>query len=210
VEPPLLPPARKPPDIIRFAPQRGVRRERLRLEAEEARQRIGNGEPLRLTRVVELPPWSGDGSAAIGPLRQISPAVGEAARTFAPEVPISRLRPPGDASLGPALQPRSPAHAADDEGRAAALLPDGVEVGPPTLVPGSAQPRPRPVRVYTPPPPEPPRVHNEAFAAALVLSGPRELTCDYVGHMAAAKGYGHLRMYRLGRGSRAIEAVPPI
>jgi class 3 adenylate cyclase len=40
---------------------------------------------------------------------------------------------------------------------------------------------------------------TEAFAAALFLAGHHELTCDYVGHMAAAKGYGHLRMYRLRR-----------
>jgi hypothetical protein len=38
---------------------------------------------------------------------------------------------------------------------------------------------------------------TEAFAAALVLGGRQDLTCDYVGHMAAAKGYGRLRMYRL-------------
>ena len=42
---------------------------------------------------------------------------------------------------------------------------------------------------------------TEAFAAALVLAGQIELTCDYVGHMAAAKGYGRLRMYRLRRAS---------
>jgi hypothetical protein len=40
---------------------------------------------------------------------------------------------------------------------------------------------------------------TEAFAAALVLAAEPELTCDYVGHMAAAKGYGRLRMYRLRR-----------
>jgi class 3 adenylate cyclase len=40
---------------------------------------------------------------------------------------------------------------------------------------------------------------TEAFAAALVLAGNRGLTCEYVGHMAAAKGYGSLRMYRLRR-----------
>ena len=34
------------------------------------------------------------------------------------------------------------------------------------------------------------------FAAALALAG-SEYACDYVGHMPAAKGYGHLRMYRL-------------
>ncbi len=43
---------------------------------------------------------------------------------------------------------------------------------------------------------------TEAFAAALVLAGTRELTCDYVGHIAAAKGYGKLRMYRLRRAHR--------
>lgn len=40
---------------------------------------------------------------------------------------------------------------------------------------------------------------TDAFAAALVLAGQHELTCDYVGHMAAAKGYGKLRMHRLRR-----------
>jgi hypothetical protein len=43
---------------------------------------------------------------------------------------------------------------------------------------------------------------TEPFAAAVVLAGNRELTCDYVGHVAAAKGYGHLRMYRLRRRNR--------
>jgi hypothetical protein len=46
---------------------------------------------------------------------------------------------------------------------------------------------------------------TEAFAAALVLAGDRELACDYVGHMAAAKGHGRLRMYRLRRASDADE-----
>jgi class 3 adenylate cyclase len=40
---------------------------------------------------------------------------------------------------------------------------------------------------------------TEPFAAALVLAGRSEFVCDYVGHMAAAKDYGHLRMYRLRR-----------
>jgi class 3 adenylate cyclase len=40
---------------------------------------------------------------------------------------------------------------------------------------------------------------TEPFAAALVLDGRSEFVCDYVGHMAAAKDYGHLRMYRLRR-----------
>jgi Adenylate and Guanylate cyclase catalytic domain len=49
---------------------------------------------------------------------------------------------------------------------------------------------------------------TEAFAAALVLSGCRELTCDYVGHMAAAKGFGTLRMYRLRRPRAGDEPAP--
>ena len=40
---------------------------------------------------------------------------------------------------------------------------------------------------------------TEPFAAALVLDGRADFVCDYVGHMAAAKDYGHLRMYRLRR-----------
>jgi len=40
---------------------------------------------------------------------------------------------------------------------------------------------------------------TEPFAAALELQGHDELTCDYVGHMPAAKDYGRLRMYRLRR-----------
>jgi hypothetical protein len=46
---------------------------------------------------------------------------------------------------------------------------------------------------------------TDAFAAALVLAGERELTCDYVGHMAA---YGRLRMHRLRRTRRGDEPVP--
>lgn len=49
---------------------------------------------------------------------------------------------------------------------------------------------------------------TDAFAAALALAGQRELACDYVGHMAAAKGYGRLRMHRLRRTSWGDEPVP--
>jgi class 3 adenylate cyclase len=42
---------------------------------------------------------------------------------------------------------------------------------------------------------------TEPFAAALELHGRDEVTCDYVGHMPAAKDYGRLRMYRLRRRS---------
>jgi hypothetical protein len=49
---------------------------------------------------------------------------------------------------------------------------------------------------------------TEAFAAALVLAGNSEFTCDYVGHMAAAKGYGKLRMYRLRRAHGGDDPAP--
>jgi hypothetical protein len=41
---------------------------------------------------------------------------------------------------------------------------------------------------------------TEPFAALLELEPGSGLACSYVGHMPAAKGYGRLRMYRLGRG----------
>jgi tetratricopeptide (TPR) repeat protein len=48
---------------------------------------------------------------------------------------------------------------------------------------------------------------SEPFAAALVLMDRRDLTCDYVGHMPMAKGYGRLRMYRLRRtGQQTVRA----
>jgi hypothetical protein len=40
---------------------------------------------------------------------------------------------------------------------------------------------------------------TEPFAAALVLAGRDDVTCDYVGHVPMAKNYGRLRMYRLRR-----------
>ncbi len=48
---------------------------------------------------------------------------------------------------------------------------------------------------------------TEAFAAALALAGQPELACDYVGHMPAAKDYGHLRMYRLRRAQVGSEPL---
>jgi hypothetical protein len=40
---------------------------------------------------------------------------------------------------------------------------------------------------------------TEPFAAALMLDSGHPFTCDYVGHIPAAKDYGSLRMYRLRR-----------
>jgi CheY-like chemotaxis protein/predicted negative regulator of RcsB-dependent stress response len=86
-----------PLGLIRFPPLRGVRRERLRREAEETRGRITRGEVVRLSHVVELPGWRGDGADTLsGLMRRMSPAVGEAARKFAPDAPVSRI------VLGPA------------------------------------------------------------------------------------------------------------
>jgi class 3 adenylate cyclase len=47
---------------------------------------------------------------------------------------------------------------------------------------------------------------TDAFAAALALAQSK-YSCDYVGHMPAAKGYGHLRMYRLRDSTRARVAA---
>ncbi len=43
---------------------------------------------------------------------------------------------------------------------------------------------------------------TEPFAAGLALDGDASLTCEYVGHMPAAKGYGLMRMYVLKRRRR--------
>ena len=84
-----LPAPVKPVAVVHFPPLRGVRRERLRREAEEARARIGEGKPLRLAHLVELPP-RGE-AEALGEARRMSPAVGEAAKKFAPDAPVARL-----------------------------------------------------------------------------------------------------------------------
>ena len=155
----------KPIDVIRFPPLRGVRRERLRREAEEARARIAERRPVRLSRVVELPAWRPDGSDAPGDARQMSPAVGEAARKFAPDTPVARVA--GGA----------PAQVAKVSARPAEPEPSGPIVTPPiALVAPVATPPIAPVAPETPPPDRPPaaEVHRavrsfkrwEAIAAA--------------------------------------------
>ena len=110
-EPPAPQEAARPAlSLVRFPPLRGVRRERLRREAEEARVRIAEGAAVRLSRVVELPPHRSDGSDALGapgrpegsgrPSRWMSPAVGEAAKKFAPDAPVARLINGGPTSEG--------------------------------------------------------------------------------------------------------------
>jgi DNA-binding response OmpR family regulator len=91
--PPLLPPP-PPIDLIHFPPVRGVRRERLRREAEAARAKVSAGQPVLLAQVVEMPAWE-TAKAIEG--RLVSPPGGEAARTFAPDLPLvsfaARARP---------------------------------------------------------------------------------------------------------------------
>jgi CheY-like chemotaxis protein/tetratricopeptide (TPR) repeat protein len=91
VSAPPLPVAAEPsvPRIVNFPAIRGMRRARLRREMEQARARIASGEPLRLHHVVALPARSD--SDSLGDLRRISPAAGEAAKAFAPDVQIARL-----------------------------------------------------------------------------------------------------------------------
>jgi hypothetical protein len=48
---------------------------------------------------------------------------------------------------------------------------------------------------------------TDAFAAALALAQSK-YSCDYVGHMPAAKGYGNLRMYRLRAPVYAVAKTP--
>jgi len=91
------------PRIVQFPPLRGMRRERLRREAEEARMKIAAGEPVRLHHVVELP--ARDETELLGGLRRLSPAVGQAARTFAPDASVSRVLGTGDRATEPPIAP---------------------------------------------------------------------------------------------------------
>jgi DNA-binding response OmpR family regulator/Flp pilus assembly protein TadD len=109
--PPVPPPEPPPPpiDLFRFPPVRGVRRERVRREAEQARQRVAAGQPVRLGQLVEMPAW-GNAKAIEG--RVLSSPGGEAARTYAPDLPMVSLagtlkpaiefvKPPADAQASP-------------------------------------------------------------------------------------------------------------
>jgi CheY-like chemotaxis protein/tetratricopeptide (TPR) repeat protein len=77
------------PRIVQFQAARGVRRARLRREMEQARTKIAAGEPVRLQRVVDMPPR--DQGDSLGELRRISDAVGEAAKKFAPDATLARI-----------------------------------------------------------------------------------------------------------------------
>ena len=125
-----------PIPLIRFPPLRGMRRERLRREAEEARHGISAGHPVRLTHVLELPPTPGGSDGLADGRRRMSQAVGEAAKRFAPDLPISRVvRPwvapgaPPEAAPAPAPEkaPREQtSRAADSSDEISAALADAV------------------------------------------------------------------------------------
>jgi hypothetical protein len=72
-----------------------MRRERLRREAEQARTKLASGEPVRLHHVVELPPRGQ--AEMLGELRRVSPAVGQAAKTFTADAKLARVLIPDQA-----------------------------------------------------------------------------------------------------------------
>jgi DNA-binding response OmpR family regulator len=87
--PPFKRPAAVAPlRLVRFPPLRGARRERLRREMEQAREALRSGAPIRLAHVVELPRFP---AGSRPPRREISPAVSEAAKRFAPDLPVAAL-----------------------------------------------------------------------------------------------------------------------
>lgn len=131
-------------ELVHFPPVRGVRRERLRREAEQARARVEEGQPVRLSGLVELPPWQADGSDALGAARRISPAVSEAARSFAPDAPVARLAADPAAEVHDAHALLAALSASAPPGEAPS------ESAPPEAV---ATPPIAPVAPDTPPPP---------------------------------------------------------
>ncbi|HEX4384100.1 MAG TPA: tetratricopeptide repeat protein, partial [Myxococcales bacterium] len=105
-----LPPVPPPPpiDLVRYPPLRGARRERIRREADENRKLVAAGQPVRLAHAVELPSWQGSGPTDG---RVVSPAVGEAARRYAPDIAPIRSDLPAPAiavSARPKLPPPPP------------------------------------------------------------------------------------------------------
>ena len=153
----------KPLDIVRFPPLRGVRRERLRREAEAARAHIAEGEPVRLTHVIELPSWRPDRSDALGETaRRTSPAVGEAAKRFAPNAPLSRLLSPNGAAPGPApdLETTDPAYRLPE-------VPNTDPAPPPVFTPQPVPHQPEPPPVKQGPAAEPPLPDASDVLAAM-------------------------------------------
>jgi DNA-binding response OmpR family regulator len=104
-KPPAPVPPPPPIDLVRYPPLRGARRERIRREAEANRKLVAAGQPVRLAHAVELPSWQGSGPTDG---RVVSPAVGEAARRYAPDIAPMRSDLPAAAiavSARPKLEP---------------------------------------------------------------------------------------------------------
>jgi CheY-like chemotaxis protein/Flp pilus assembly protein TadD len=137
---------RKPVALIRFPPLRGVRRERLRREADEARVQMAANKPVRLTHLVERPAWPASAGVAV---RRISPAVSEAAKKFAPDVPVAAVSQIARARAE-VNGLRAPATAAEGMAGTDALL--GQLPVPSPLVQDTV---PAPPPAFTPTPPEP-------------------------------------------------------
>src|SRR4051812_11684580 len=153
---PLGPP---PPDlhIVRFPGAGAARRERLLRENEAANEAIAAGKPVRLTRIVEMPP-APDGSDAVpGDRRHASDAVGEAAQRFAPDPVLARVIPwaeqrwrtwtPADRGGGIAPIPSSSTRAAVPEPAPARIGPATPPSAAPAMPPPSrSETMPRPAR----------------------------------------------------------------
>ena len=63
--------AARPLERMLFPPLRGVRRERLRREADDVRAAIASGRPVRLVHALELPAWTD--VALVPAARKLSP-----------------------------------------------------------------------------------------------------------------------------------------
>ena len=154
---------KKPVALVRFPPLRGVRRERLRREADEARLQLTSGRPVRLTHLVELPAWPVAAGEAV---RSISPAVSDAAKRFAPDVPVAAVAglPGARASANGA---RAPSTAAEGLAGTAALL--GELPVPSPRIPDT---EPAPPPAFTPVPSAPPAVVTPAPAPSAASPTP--------------------------------------
>ena len=93
---------------ILFPPLRGVRRERLRREADEVRAAVGAGRPVRLVHALELPPWTEDGLATPPPGhgRRVSPAVSEEAKRLTSNEALAIPQPRKPGASKPSAQPK--------------------------------------------------------------------------------------------------------
>jgi DNA-binding response OmpR family regulator len=199
----------KPLDIVRFPPLRGVRRERLRREAEAARARIAEGQPVRLTHAIELPSWQPDGSDV--PKTDPAPPP-----VFTPQ-PVSQRQEPPPAKQGPATEPPLPdasdvlAEMSRDwlgERVETASLPAIAPVAPPTPQPGAPIARLAFAPVASPKP-APSDFENEPRAAPPMRSARRARRWPWFAGAAAA-AVGVVWFERLRPPTDKRDARPPV